>query len=103
MGKVYKNGIVSPKGFDMSAPEPVDQREIVENKVDLLTLQNVYLGIEVKVRSEGYKEYKLVATPSDNYDNWILVQGGDAGANGSFVSSDGKTVTVINGLIVSII
>jgi hypothetical protein len=52
MSKVYKNGIVSPKGFDMSAPEPVDQREILEFYTDLSTLNHAYPGIEVKIKEK---------------------------------------------------
>lgn len=73
MGKVYKNGIVSPKGFDMAAGEPVDQREIVESISDLTTIPHTYPGIEVKVVGEQYKEYKLIATPSALIENWIEV------------------------------
>ena len=73
MGKVYKNGIVSPKGFDMAAGEPVDQREIVESLNDLTTLPHTYPGIEVKVVGEQYKEYKLIRTPSGDIANWIEV------------------------------
>lgn len=73
MGKVYKNGIVSPKGFDMAAGEPVDQREIVESINDLTTLPHTYPGIEVKVVGEEYKEYKLIRTPSGLIENWIEV------------------------------
>ena len=73
MGKVYKNGIVSPKGFDMAAAEPVDQREIVESLNDLITLPQCYPGIEVKVVGELYKEYKLVRLPSGVIENWIEV------------------------------
>ena len=75
MGKVYNKGIVSPKGFDMSGPEPADQREIVENKSDLYTLRHTYPGIEVKVRAESFAKYKLVAAPSDVATNWVLVNG----------------------------
>ncbi len=73
MGKVYKNGIVSPKGFDMAASEPVDQREIVESINDLITLPQCYPGIEVKIVGEQYKEYKLIRLPSGDIDNWIEV------------------------------
>jgi len=73
MGKVYNNGIVSPKGFDMAASEPVDQREIVESINDLVTLPQCYPGIEVKIVGEQYKEYKLVRLPSGDIDNWIEV------------------------------
>lgn len=90
MAKLYKEGIVSPKGFDMSAGEPVDQREIVQYHSDLLSMKNVFLGLEVKVVEENYTKYKLIALPSSVAANWIKsdVEGpegpaGPAGADGA--------------------
>lgn len=71
MAKIYSNGIVSPKGFNMAAAEPTDQREIVEFYTDLVSLNNCYPGIEVKIKEQAYKEYKLVALPSNILTNWI--------------------------------
>jgi len=76
MGKVYKQGIVSPKGFDMTAAEPADQREIVEFYTDLISLPKCYPGIEIKIRELGYEKYKLLALPSSLLSNWAKVESG---------------------------
>lgn len=73
MSKIYSGGIVSPKGFDLSASEPVDQRTIVATKNDLYSLLKTYPGIEVKVQDETFKAYKLIAQPSADSINWIEV------------------------------
>jgi len=70
MGRLYKHGTVTPKGLDMSAAEPVDQRTIVETKNDLIALRNCYLGIEVMVVDEDYAEYKLKQLPASDINNW---------------------------------
>ena len=68
MGKVYQQGIASPKGFDMVAAEPVDQRTIVEFKTDLYFLTKVYPGLKVQVLevidSEVLREFKYVGGDS---------------------------------------
>lgn len=83
MSKVYKQGIVSPKGFDLSAAEPVDQRTIVQYKVDLLSdisLPNVYPGLKVQVLeqidNETLREYKYVGGDRTLTANWVEVTGG---------------------------
>ncbi len=77
MAKKYNNGIVSPKGFDMAAPEPSDQRDIVEFYTDLAALNQTYPGIEVKVEEQNYAKYKLLALPSSTLANWELVESGE--------------------------
>jgi len=95
MGKVYKQGIVSPKGFDLVGPEPTDQREIVEVRGDLLTLTNCYPGIEVKIKNEAYKEFKLIQLPSSDANNWIEVGVVAPGQVGAVTSVNGKAGTVV--------
>lgn len=76
MGKKYNQGIVSPKGFDMSAAEPVDQRSVVDFYTDLASLANCYPGLEVSVEEEGYDKYRLVNIPSSALSNWEKVEPG---------------------------
>jgi hypothetical protein len=94
MSKKYTRGIVSPKGFDMSAAEPVDQREIVEYQSDLLSFTHAYLGMEVKVIELDYDEYKLIALPSTLLSNWVQISNsGDTGPEGPVGApgSDGES------------
>ena len=83
MSKKYKQGIVSPKGFNMSSAEPVDQRTIVEYKVDLLSdisLPNVYPGLKVQVLEqidgETLREFKYIGGDRTLSANWPEVTGG---------------------------
>lgn len=80
MGKVYSQGIASPKGFNLVQAEPVDQRTIVQYKADLLTLAKVYPGIKVQVlESIGgtiLREYKFMGGDSSLTASWEEVTGG---------------------------
>lgn len=83
MGKKYSQGIVSPKGFNLSAAEPVDQRTIVDYKVDLLSnvsLPNVYPGLKVQVLEvvdgEALREYKYIGGDRSISTNWVEVASG---------------------------
>lgn len=64
MGKKYNNLISTTAGFNYAAPQPLDDRAVVENYEDLATLvtsNQTYEGIEVYVTSEK-KSYKLIGT-----------------------------------------
>lgn len=83
MGKVYSQGIASPKGFNLTAAEPVDQRTIVEYKTDLYFLNNVYKGLKVQVleeiNGEILREFKFIGGDSSSPSNWPEVTGGSGG------------------------
>ena len=51
------------------------------------------------VMNKNYQSLKLTNVKSTK--NWIVLN--DLGASGSFTSNDGKTITVVNGLITSIV
>lgn len=74
MGKVYNQGIVSPKGFNMAAPEPVDQRTVVEYLTDMFILPQVYPGLKVVVQEAvngvQYREYMYTDGDQTLISNW---------------------------------
>lgn len=80
MGQVYKQGISSPKGFNMTAAEPVDQRTIVEFLSDLYTLSKAYAGLKVQVladiNGETLREYKFLGGDYTDPADWEEVVGG---------------------------
>jgi len=104
MARIYSQGMTTPKGLIMTAPEPVDQRTVVENEADLLNpALNAYPGLMVTVLNDegatkpAYRTYKLEGTDSSILDNWVIigtgvVSPGDGGgtntgtAGGKFVS-----------------
>ncbi len=62
MGKKYNNLISTTAGFNYAAPQPLDDRAVVENYEDLAALvgaHQAYEGMEVYVASEK-KSYKLI-------------------------------------------
>jgi len=83
MGRVYKQGIGSPKGFDMVQAEPVDQRTIVEYKTDLTTINKAYPGLKVQVLEsiDGMilREFKFMGGSYSDLNNWTEVTGGSGG------------------------
>ena len=85
MGKIYNQGIVSPKGFNMSAAEPVDQRTVVEYLTDLFILPNIYAGLKVVVQEEvngiAYREYMYTGGDQSLISNWR--ESGTAGGGGT--------------------
>ena len=90
MGKIYQQGIISPKGFNLISSEPTDQREILATQADLTTLTFTYLGMEVKIVDEAFAKYKLLTLPSSVLGNWTLLQEGVAGPPGAD-GADGAT------------
>jgi len=80
MGKVYKQGIGSPKGFNLVQAEPVDQRTIVEYKSDLQFLPKVYPGLKVQVLEKIdnliLREFKFMGGDSSDLSTWAEVTGG---------------------------
>lgn len=69
MGKIYKNLISTTAGFNYAAPQPLDDREVVQSYSDLAELvssNQSYEGIEVYVKDDA-KSYKLIG------DTWKAV------------------------------
>lgn len=85
MGKVYNQGIVSPKGFNMASPEPADQRTVVEFLTDITILPQVYPGLKVVVQevvnSIAYREYMYTGGDQTSLANWR--ESGTAGGGGT--------------------
>lgn len=98
MAKVYNKGIVSPKGFDMSTPEPVDQRTIVEYKADLYVLKNAYIGIMVQVLesidAKILREFKYVGGDQTLEASWEEVTGGTS-EGGTPISGSNKFTSFV--------
>lgn len=85
MGKVYNQGIVSPKGFNMAAAEPADQRTVVQFLTDLFILPNAYPGLKVvvqeSVNSVQYREYMYISGDQTLLSNWRESGSGSGGVD----------------------
>ena len=103
MARSYKQGMTTPKGLIMTAPEPVDQRTVVESEADLLSPSlNAYPGLMVTVlNAEGegkpaYRTYKLESTNASIPTNWVLLGTGvEGGGGGGTVEGIGKFISIV--------
>ena len=82
MGKKYNNGLPLATGFDLQSNRPLDERDIVSFKTDLLSLPNCYAGIEIQVEEENYAKYRWNGLDQSNDDNWTLVDNLGGGGTG---------------------
>ena len=76
MAKVFDNGIIIATGFRLDDPRPLDDKDIVSTFNDLLTLENAYEGITVKVQDEDYASYTWITGAQNIAGNWTMSTGG---------------------------
>ena len=76
MAKVFDNGIVVATGFRLDDPRPLDDKDLVSTFNDLLTLENAYEGITVKVQDENYAAYTWVTGDQNVIASWQMSAGG---------------------------
>ena len=74
-GFKYEGGIPIAIGYAMQANRPLDTREIVNTRNDLLVIPNCYPGISVKVADEDYKIYSWNGVDQTNSTNWSEIVG----------------------------
>ena len=87
MAKKYTGGIKIGIGYDPQINRPFDEREIVETKTDLTTLDNTYQYIEVKVADESGAKYRWNGLNQADLNNWQLVDGDGVGGGGDMLKS----------------
>ena len=70
MGKKYNGGIPTPTSISVNKAEPSNDREIVENLSDLLTLEYAYPLMKVVVEGDG-NTYQWVGGAQNDLSNWV--------------------------------
>ena len=86
MAKIFDNGIIVATGFRLDDPRPLDDKDIVATFNDLLTLENAYEGITVKVQDEDYEAYTWFQGAQNVAGNWKVSMGG--GSDGDAVHTN---------------
>lgn len=90
MARTFDNGIIVATGFKLNDPRPVDDKDIVDTFDDVLTLENAYRGISVKVVDEDYVSYTWVQGAQNVANNWRQTSfGGEANTASNVGSGNG--------------
>tara|TARA_R110002012_G_scaffold10866_2_gene49074 strand:- start:10498 stop:16059 length:5562 start_codon:yes stop_codon:yes gene_type:complete len=92
MARKHAGGIITPTGFRIENPSPIDDRLVVDtldNLTSSVALPNVYGGILVAIADSNYDLYKWNGNDRTDLANWSLLSGsgGSGGASDSSLSA----------------